>query len=247
MNWRWASASVKGTSHERNGEKLQDFFAICDIGNGWIISVIADGAGSATFGRFGARLACQVLLGRFRNWIEKNPSLPTNEELRTWIDDLRKRLSETACKKETTTRQFAATLAAVIISPSDVITLHIGDCAIVGRNGGEWDVLCWPENGEYINTTYFITDPEPRLNIRRHEPVYDAFALFSDGVAHLSLSYSQGIAFKPFFDPMIRPVDAVSTNGFLHDLSKKLESYLKSPAVCERTDDDKTLILISGR
>ena len=45
---------------------------------------------------------------------------------------------------------------------------------------------------------------------------------------------------------MLRPVDAASGVGRLVDLSVKLATYLASPSVCERTDDDKTLILISG-
>ena len=45
---------------------------------------------------------------------------------------------------------------------------------------------------------------------------------------------------------MMRPIDAAAGEGRLVVLSAKLANYLAGPSVCERTDDDKTLILISG-
>ena len=133
-----------------------------------------------------------------------------------------------------------------MITPGEAVTLHIGDSAVVGRKGPKWDVLCWPENGEYASSTYFVTDdPEPRLNITRHPREHDAFALFSDGVGDLALSHLEQAAYARFFDPMFRPVDAATGEGRLVELSAKLAAYLASPTVCERTDDDKTLILLS--
>jgi len=217
------------------------------MGNDCIFAVVSDGAGSAKFGRYGAWLTCRFLSVRFREWLHENPKLPTNEELADWVDELRDRISEIATRRETTPRQFAATLAAIIVTPDEEVTLHIGDSVVVGRKGTEWDVLCWPENGEYASSTYFITDdPEPRLNITSNPREHDAFALFSDGVGDLALSYMEHAAHPRFFDPMFRPVDAASSEGRLTELSAKLATYLAGPSVCERTVDDKTLILISG-
>lgn len=247
MAWRWVSASVIGTSHIQNGIRLQDAYVISELDNDCMFAVVSDGAGSAKFGAYGAWLTCRFLSVRFREWLHKNPSLPTDEDIAYWIDELRDWISAIATRRKTTPRQFAATLAAIIVIPDELITLHIGDSAVVGRKGRAWDVLCWPENGEYASSTYFVTDdPEPRLNITHHLPGYDAFALFSDGVGDLALSHLEQAAYPKFFDPMIRPVDTASGEGRLVDLSAKLASYLTSPSVCERTDDDKTLILISG-
>lgn len=245
--WRWASASVIGTSHIHRGDRLQDAYAVSELRNDSFFAVVADGAGSAKFGSFGAWLTCRFLSVRFREWVQENPALPTDEVLSDWIDEVRTQITAIAARRGTTSRQFAATLAAIVVAPNEVITLHIGDSAIVGRRGEEWEVLCWPENGEYASSTYFITDePEPRLNIIHHPCEYGAFALFSDGVGDLALSYLEQAAHTRFFDPMIRPVDAASARGHLVELSGKLATYLAAPSVCERTDDDKTLILISG-
>jgi hypothetical protein len=44
---------------------------------------------------------------------------------------------------------------------------------------------------------------------------------------------------------MIRPIDVASGEGRLVELSSKLATYLAGPPVCDRSDDDKTLVLIS--
>jgi hypothetical protein len=84
------------------------------------------------------------------------------------------------------------------------------------------------------------------LNIIRQERQHDAFALFSDGVGDLALSVMDKRAHPGFFNPMMRPVDGAVASGKLPELSQKLRSYLAGSSVCERTDDDKTLVLLSG-
>ena len=248
MAWRWAAASVIGTSHIRSGDGLQDAWAVTDLGDNCILAVVSDGAGSAEFGAYGARLTCRFLTFRFREQMRKKLGLPTGGLLDDWVRELRNQITKIADRFESTPRQFASTLAAILVSPDEMLTLQVGDSAVVGRNNGEWEALCWPENGEYASSTYFVTDdPQPRLNVDRPSRAYDAFALFSDGVGDLALLSLERAAHSGFFDPMMRPVDAASDQGRLAELSKKLGAFLASPKVCERTDDDKTLILISRR
>jgi len=247
LAWRWASASDIGTSHIQSDDKLQDAYVVSLVKEKYIFALVSDGAGSALYGRNGAWIVSRTFAVLFREWINNNDCLPNENVVADWIDSIRDRIGAIATNRDTTPRQFAATLAVLMVSPSEIITAHIGDSAIVGRRDSEWEVLCWPENGEYASTTYFITDePEPRLNVARSPMEFDAFALFSDGVGELALSHTENKAHTPFFVPMIRPIDSVETLGHLTDLSRKLKTYLASPAVCERTDDDKTLILISG-
>jgi len=245
---KWASASVKGTSHIISGSRLQDACAVSCIGPSTVFAVVSDGAGSAEFGEYGAWIACRFLTVRFREWVRAHSDFPSDEKLTDWIDDLRDRIFVIANSRNSTPRQFAATLAAILVTPEQILTLHIGDSSIVGRSGACWEPICWPENGEYASTTYFITDsPEPRLNIKRELSKYDAFAIFSDGVGEIALSQQNKAAHPRFFEPMMRPVDNTEGEGRLVLLSKQLATYLESQLVCDRTDDDKTLILISGK
>lgn len=247
MAWRWASASVIGTSHIQNDDRLQDAYSVSELGNGGIFAIVSDGAGSAELGAYGAWLVCRFFTVRFREWFRDNSELPSDKYLVDWIDELRDRIAAIASRRGRRPRQFAATLAAIVVTPGEAVTIHIGDSGVVGRNGSDWEVLCWPENGEYASSTYFVTDdPEPRLTVTHHPRDHDAFALFSDGVGDLALSQLEQAAHTRFFNPMLRPVDAAVGEGRLVELSAKLATYLAGPSVCERTDDDKTLILISG-
>ena len=61
----------------------------------------------------------------------------------------------------------------------------------------------------------------------------------------MAVAFTTKTAHPQFFDPMIRPVDASPGAGRLTELSGKLREFLAGPSVCERTDDDKTIILMS--
>lgn len=246
MPWRWAAASVIGSSHIHTNDRLQDAYAVRSMGDEHIFAIVCDGAGSARYGAFGAWLACRMLTTQFRDWVRDNPTPPDAERISGWINCIRERIAAIAEDRGSTPRQFATTLAALFVSPDDLLTIQIGDSAVAARSAGEWEAICWPETGEYASTTYFLTDdPEPRLTICHTPQNYSAFALFSDGVGDLALSHIEQTAHQRFFEPMIKPVDAADGEGRLPDLSNKLGQYLAGPSVCERTDDDKTLILIS--
>jgi len=70
-----------------------------------------------------------------------------------------------------------------------------------------------------------------------HEP-----RLFTDGVEQLVLNFSTQSAFTPFFDRMFNPIKG-AIGGRDRKLSRDLASLLDGPSVCDKTDDDKTLIL----
>lgn len=246
LRWRWAAASRMGTSHQRLGTRKQDAYAVHQLNHGVFCAVVSDGAGSASHGGEGAAIVCRTLVSEFRKWFDNHNALPSDEHIRCWLDGLRDRLSFAATKRDLTRRQFAATLVMLVVHGGDILALHVGDSALVGRKSGGWEAVCWPENGEFASTTYFVTDePDIRLHIHRMPFEYDAFALFSDGLESVALEQSTSMPYPRFFDPMIRPVDAASHAGRLRDLSDALGRYLDSDRLCDRTDDDKTLILVS--
>jgi len=228
------------------GIRKQDAYGVARINSDALCAVVSDGAGSASYGGQGASLLCRHLISNFREWFDRFDDLPNDEDILCWLDQIRDRLSEAAKRRGVTRRQFAATLVMLVIYKTRVLTLQVGDSALVARKNGVWEALCWPENGEFASTTYFVTDdPEIRLHTFHLDLEYDAFALFSDGMESVALEQATQLPFARFFDPMIKPVDQNDREGRLTKLSASLASYLDSPALCERTDDDKTLILIS--
>ncbi len=157
-------------------------------------------------------------------------------------------MGRAASNRNVERRQLAATLVLLAVCGDEALCLHIGDGAVVARKGSQWETVSTPESGEFASTTFFVTDdPEARLRARRIDTGYDAFALFSDGIESVALEQATLAPSPRFFEPMLRPIDQASEQGRLGALSGALGRYLDSKAVCDRTDDDKTLILLSSR
>lgn len=171
--------------------------------------------------------------------------MPTDEAIWAAIDLARDRIARAASNHDCSMRSFATTLVLAIAMPGAQLATHIGDGAIVARSkDGSWIALSWPEAGEYASTTYFLTDePAPRLRIARSVHDIDALAVMTDGLETIALDEGAQEPHARFFDPMIAPVAAAAETGALAEMSLKLGGFLRSERVCERTDDDKTLIL----
>lgn len=250
--WRWALASQIGTSHIRLGTRKQDALKTFTLqgkdGEQILCAMVCDGAGSAQYGGEGASLTCRLISQAVRQHFSKTDVIPTTEEIWSWIDTVRDCMAQAAEKREVSRKSFACTFILLIARINENIIVHIGDGAVVGRDhAGEWKALTWPENGEYASSTYFITDdPEPKIRFVEGNQIYSAYALFSDGIEDLALDHKAMTAHAPFFNSMIRPLDNLSFEGKDQNLSAALATFLDSDRVCDRTDDDKSLILLSS-
>lgn len=249
MRWCYAAASVVGLSHIRAGTRLQDAKQsfVCDSDAGTrLFAVVADGAGSAEFGGQGASIVCRTLTVHARAALRGTGGLPDDDAIWSWVDEARDRIQLAAGNRDKRPRDFATTLVLVIASRHEVVTAHIGDGAIVGRDdeSGAWTVLSEPRHGEYASTTYFVTDdPQPALRIGRFLNHFDALAAFSDGIENLVIDSATGEPSAGFFNPMAKPLSASTMTGKDKTLSKSLADFLASDRLNERTDDDKTLIV----
>jgi len=247
MSWTWASASRRGTSHVTAGTRCQDASRCIVTGPAdALVAVVSDGAGSAKFGAEGAWIVCRTVLEASREHFSRSAEMPTDEECGAWLDSIRDRIANAAIRKKEVSRQFAATMVAVIASDTASLVLHVGDGAAVLEVDGEWQAPSWPENGEYASTTFFVTDDLLRLRVTR-APRASAVVVFTDGIERLALDYAAGRPHAPFFDGILRPVAQAEGVGRKRPLSVALARYLESDAVNERTDDDKSLIIACRR
>lgn len=251
MRWRWASASEIGTSHIKLGTRKQDALAsfLADDTASTFCAIACDGAGSAAFGGEGASIVCRTFSVALKGHFRETSAFPADDDIWEWLDLARDRLSLAAGKRGVDRRAFASTLVLLVARKVEQLVIHVGDGAIVGRDvTGAWQTLSWPENGEYASTTYFVSDdPAPKARIARTNHNMDGFAVFSDGIEDLALDLVAITPHVPFFRTMIAPLDKLDAAGRDAALSKALGSFLNSPRVCEKTDDDKSLILVSAQ
>lgn len=255
-DWRYAAASAVGTSHARTGQPCQDAH-LCSLqpaagGEPVLVAVVCDGAGSAARAEEGAQLACRrtreeiaALLaagevrGITRPWVEE------------WLARFHAEIEVLAAAAESEPRDFSCTLLAAVVGPDCAAFFQIGDGAIVVSAAGttedagagyRW--VFWPDHGEYENVTFFATGPEAagHLQYELAEGRIDEVALFSDGLQRLALHYQSRTAHAGFFRPMLAALRAAPDED-VEGLSGRLEVYLSSPPINDRTDDDKTLVL----
>jgi hypothetical protein len=163
--------------------------------------------------------------------------------VRSWFLEVRETLRERALRGGDELRDYAATALLAVASDHQTLCAQIGDGAIVVRPAAEaaFEVAVWPDGGEYVNHTYFITDDTAaeRIAIRRYDRVCDVVAL-SDGLQRLALAEATRSAFAPFFEPLVR---AVRNGSDAQTLRSELVDYLGSSAINARTDDDKALLI----
>ena len=217
---------------------------------GFLIAVACDGAGSAVFGGYGAALAARVLTKRAAEWISRTGATPPPAVLELWIAEVRLMILVSADRLGCVASAFASTLVMAISDGTKTITAHIGDGAIIARQPGNSDLiaLSWPESGEYAATTFFITNPNPRLRVGvLNDYPIDRIALLTDGIERLALDFIGRVAHGPFFDGLFRMLAASDSGGANRQLSRQLASFLDSDMVTTLTDDDKTLILAALR
>jgi hypothetical protein len=247
-SWKLILDSVVGTSHTQTNQPCQDYATGRLVGEETIVLVCADGAGSASRSEFGSRFVCTGLLNIIASALENGLELKeiTREQVVEWHGAVRRRLSLEACRDNVDLREFATTILTAILGPSQALFSHIGDGVIVYGDGDEYRTPFWPQQGEYVNTTYFLTgsDFEDHLLIEGIERRIDEVALLTDGLQPLALHYASRSVHSPFFEPMFTALRGANDP---EEFREPLKAFLNSPAVNSRTDDDKTLVLATRR
>ncbi len=247
--WRFAASWTTGTSHLKAGLPCQDRFACSCLPNGGFVAAVADGAGSAARAEEGAEIAVEVAIHAVHRAVVDGRS-----DFARLVHEAMVAASEailTAARVEgREARDFASTLLIAVATCSGGAALQIGDGVIVVCEGSEgWSWVFWPERGEYANTTRFLTDEDAMAHLQVEAfvaPPTD-IALMSDGLEPLALHYASKTAHAPFFDPLFKSLRATEGEGEVIALSRALESFLASPRLAERTDDDLSLVMATRR
>lgn len=271
FNWRTLGASVTGTSHHKTGRGCDDAHAIRQLQDGTLLLAVADGAGSASRSAEGATYAVSAALDIAEDMLTQPPENQEQWQmlLRIVLESVRATLQQLASGEISLNvtesepmqqleqqldqqlatqqlsipplREFATTLLVTIVTPRWIAATQIGDGAVVVQHqDGTLQALTWPDHGEYINEASFITDADysehAQYSILAQQELLGV-ALFTDGIERLVLNFATKTPGNPFFTSMFTFAARTDAN------EAELAAFLASERVCERTDDDKTLVL----
>jgi hypothetical protein len=249
MMWKCIGQSVIGTSHVSSGKICED--AVCyktvelPTGGEALIGFVSDGAGSAMYAAQASATAVCDSVAIVAQWLADDVLIDETHLLQL-VETIYDTLLELAKEQNAPLNEFSCTLLGFIVLPERACFLQVGDGAIVRNDGsGHFTYLWWPHNGEYQNTTTFLTDdPNFRnLNTKIIEEPIDELAIFTDGLQMLALSNETETVHQPFFTALFKWLRMADNAGHVAVLNGKLAEYLSGNAINSRTDDDKTLLL----
>lgn len=181
-----AFAKGVGRSHTSTSTPCQDY--VCahrDTKKGLISITLSDGAGSCALSHIGAR----IIVKTTNNYLVKNFDkliLGDFDVLKqNLIDDIKKNIHIRAIKDyQETLKPYSGTLLAVVTNGTNYIALHLGDGVIGCIDDNLIKVLSKPSNGEYSNTTFFVTDKDAVDNLKIYSGeinTISSFVIMSDG------------------------------------------------------------------
>lgn len=251
--WRVAAASVVGLAHLNQNTVCQDRFltrAVEAANSGEIlIAAVADGAGSTSDGQRGAETACKFFVNQAAEFLKTAAVESFTEDFgKFWIAFFQQQIAAKARLEKKEMREFATTFIGAIVGQKCAAFYQVGDGgAVFSANGKQasYQFAIPPIETEYVNQTEFLTDDAAAESLRfaRLETAVEDLILFSDGVFSVAVDYQNNKPHEPFLMPMIAPLRNGANGG--KELNEKLEKFLASPRINEKTDDDKTIILAS--
>ena len=236
--WSVLGESVAGTSHRAQAVPCQDAFRVRPFGPdaAWLAVAVADGAGSATHAEAGANLTCDELVRRVA--LVSPESLLTADGMTELFRAVREAVLAEAERLGVAGRELACTALLAVVGPATAAFAQVGDGAIVAGDR----VVFWPEPAEYANATDFLSDDDfpARLRFETTDGPTDEVAVTTDGLQRLALDFAARTPHAAFFRPLF---DALKSATDPEALVEPLRTFLESPRVSARTDDDKTLVI----
>lgn len=247
--WQVISAAVQGLSHQKQGLPCQDALEYSYLRGGILLVALADGAGSALHAELGAQAAVQASVDWLRTSLENDQPIECCEWAEViWktFQNARNALEQLAEEHAEPLRSFATTLTCLAATPERLIVGQLGDGAVVAvGEEGDLNTVTTLQRGEYANETNFLTQDQALdlVAIQVIDDQVQALAVMSDGLTRLALKRPNNEPHPPFFKPLFAFVESSASSNDPARANDALIEFLNSPRVCERTDDDKALVL----
>lgn len=238
--WESVCCATTGASHIQEGIVCQDKTCTLEQ-NGVRAFALADGAGSARLSHFGAQTVteriCRLLCGSFDRLYTMTVPAQAKELI---LGELLAALKETADTHGCRLGDLASTLLAAAVCGDRYILMHIGDGVIGYVKDDEIRVASAPSNGEFANTTTFVTSEGAMRDMRIRKGASGAvqgFVLMSDG-SEASLFSKQKMCLAPVLKRLVQRLSMTSAEFLRPSLQKSLDEV-----VSRKTRDDCSLVL----
>jgi hypothetical protein len=244
--WQVVHARATGTAHLSSGLPCQDAVGWRLLPSGLLAAALADGAGSASLAETGAHLAIQQCLSSLENsTANQTPQamVAWGEAIQQAFTSTRERLLQEAQIAGLPPNALATTLICLVAAEDGLVLGQVGDGVLIARTPeGDLYTLSQAQRGEYANETVFLTMPDAleRIHIRLVELDLSGFAIMSDGLLRLAVQLPEYTPHSPFFNPLWR---FAAQMGEGEQANQQLAEFLASEKVCNRTDDDKSLVI----
>jgi hypothetical protein len=159
------------------------------------------------------------------------------------LSDAKAAVESEAAARSLASNDLASTLIVVIAGVDVVAAVQVGDGAVISaKAGGALVCVTSPPRGEYLNETTFLTSSEalPSAHAIVCRGRLSHLAVISDGLQMAALRMPAAEPHPGFFQPLFRFLDEQGDGG---TAQAALASFLASPRLRERTEDDVTLLL----
>ncbi len=245
--WYLAGASRRGRSHEKQDIERQDAFALAMSGpfdaRRWYAMAVADGVGSASHAREGARLCATTVVRALCRHLDATTECDVRDALKGALYEARVALEQTSHQLRTPLRQLATTLlVALAVERADQLELaafQAGD-GLVGAFRAEKSRLLTlldpQDNNEegavrpFHDASVLDSLDDKRLQSWKSDEL-DGLILMTDGVATDLIPLKQG---GPV---LIRGLAAIEPGASAGQELLELISYQKRGSL-----DDRTLV-----
>lgn len=247
--WQVISAAVQGLSHQKQGLPCQDALEYSCLRGGILLVALADGAGSALHAELGAQAAVQASVDWLHTGLENDQPIQCCEWAEViWktFQNARNALEQLAEEHDEPLRSFATTLTCLVATRERLVVGQLGDGAVVAiGEEGDLNTVTTLQRGEYANETNFLTQDQALdlVAIQVIDDQIQALAVMSDGLTRIALKRPNNEPHPPFFKPLFAFVESSASSNDPAQANDALIEFLNSPRVCERTDDDKALVL----